>query len=308
MLGSLLSRSTSGTRWFDAIDHQSRPKRRTAQRLRRLAAAYDVPDVDALVELRTSIEAEIAGRTASEEYLLTEVLAELIERIAPELDGHVDALVEAEIVDESEHVEKIAEVVSLFENAQLQADVEVLSDFYIGASGIQQIGLAAGVPIGDTAVRSSCEVGASKRVSGELFDIARSDRNIAPASHLHIGDNEHSDIGMQVAGGGAALRVIASSTPVTDASFAVQADDVIRDIESEMLDRALTVYHSSREPLELRRAAFAGASTALFPLALTTMAVQSALEDGASHLHYMSREGIFLQRVHDQVAAGRSNL
>ena len=74
-------------------------------------------------------------------------------------------------------------------------------------------------------------------------------------------------------------------------------------VESEMLDRALTIYHASRAPLELRRAAFAGAATALFPLALTTMAVQSALEDGASTLHYMSREGLFLQRVHDSISA-----
>jgi FMN phosphatase YigB (HAD superfamily)/predicted O-methyltransferase YrrM len=281
------------------------PKRRTAQRLRRHAQERSVPSVDELVVLRTAIEAELAASRDTQEYAVDEVLAELVSRVAPELAPHVSDLVAREIGDEAQHVTVISEVAELYEQARRSAAVEVLSDFYIGRDGLRGIGSAAGLEIEAVEVRSSCEAGASKRVDGRLFGVVRHAHEVTPADHLHVGDNPYSDVAMQVSTGGTALHVSPGREVATDATFATQAGRFVQEIESEMIDRALSVYHSSREPLELRRAAFAGAATALFPLALTTMAVQSALEDGASTLHYMSREGLFLQRLHDAVSAAR---
>ncbi len=52
-----------------------------------------------------------------------------------------------------------------------------------------------------------------------------------------------------------------------------------------------------------RRAAHAGVLTALLPVSLVAAAVEEALERGLPTVHYLSREGAFLCRVHELIAA-----
>jgi hypothetical protein len=58
---------------------------------------------------------------------------------------------------------------------------------------------------------------------------------------------------------------------------------------------------SEADPV-LVRAAAAGTQTALLPVALVMAAIEEALRRGLGAVHYLSREGLFLERVHAAVA------
>ena len=68
-----------------------------------------------------------------------------------------------------------------------------LSDFYMGAEMLQRLlaskGLSNLVPAG----LSSCDVGINKR-SGQIFHYVHALHNVLPSQHVHIGDNEWSDV------------------------------------------------------------------------------------------------------------------
>jgi hypothetical protein len=142
-------------------------------------------------------------------------------------------------------------------------------------------------------------------VDGSLFEIARARAGVDASRHLHIGDNPWSDGEQQVAGGGTAAIVQLSPSPFPGPG---ELDpEHLRALVDEERDEMLCVVDVLAAGADgsdtERRAAHAGVLTALLPVSLVAAAIEEALERGLPTVHYLSREGAFLCRIHERVAA-----
>jgi len=71
-------------------------------------------------------------------------------------------------------------------------EIIFVSDMFLPRSVIAEILRSAGYEVRDNDVYVSCSVGANK-VSGSIFKYVCRQRNVAPASILHVGDDPHAD-------------------------------------------------------------------------------------------------------------------
>lgn len=128
---------------------------------------------------------QVAGRK--------EISLREIYRCFPETGHDTAKLMEAEIALELALVEPNPDVAACF-SALLAAGkkVVIVSDMYLSAdffvSALNAAGLAQ-VPL-----FISADLNATKRDTGELFEIVANDLNVAPADILHIGDNLLADV------------------------------------------------------------------------------------------------------------------
>lgn len=168
-------------------------------------------DLRLLYEARVSIEARLAG-LASEagrdgEYEITHVLREWLAVVL----GRSDTTLAYELVEYELLVEKARSYPDADIGALLgsQGDMRTvfLSDFYMGADMLARLlaakGLCDRVPEGIV----SCDVGLNKR-SGRLFGHVQALYGVMPHEHLHIGDNQWSDVEAARAAGVTALHFV----------------------------------------------------------------------------------------------------
>ena len=266
-----------------------------------------------LFRLRVATEAEIAGATAHEEYRLTDVLAQHLAAVL-DVNGRTaralaDDLARQEAAEEcrcSYRIDELADTIERLSERDPAPTLMILSDFYLGADALRSVATAAdvGVPP-DVDVLVSCDLDASKRVGGRLFELAREHAGVDASRHLHIGDNPWSDGEQQVATGGTAAIVRLSASPFPGPG---ELDPQhLRALLEEQRDELLCVVDvlapsgGGATDTE-RRAAHAGVLTALLPVSLVAAAVEEALERGLPTVHYLSREGAFLCRVHELIA------
>ncbi|MEX2256572.1 MAG: class I SAM-dependent methyltransferase [Acidimicrobiia bacterium] len=289
------------------------PKLATARRIF-LRHHRDLPEGTTPWDLfrgRVAAEAAIAASSAHEEYRLDDVLSRHLSEVlglsARKARPIAAELAREEAEEECRCTERIDDVVAVLEalrDRPTPPKLAVLSDFYLSANDLSAVLESCGVVLDDIEVLCSCDVSASKRVDGELFELVRSRFGVAPERHLHIGDNPWSDGERQVAGGGLAALVRISPSPLPGpgeltpehlgALVAAQHDDLLRVVD-------VLVSDAGRGETE-RRAAHAGVLTALLPVALVAAAVEEALGRGLRSVYYLSREGAFLRQVHDLVA------
>ena len=169
----------------------------------------------ALYKARLEAERELAeqARTGGkdDEYEITQVLTHWVDAI---FAGTVPAALPA----------RLAEFELSVEVARSYADPEVLdflcsheaektlflSDFYMSAEMLGRLLTSKGL---DTLVSeglSSCDVGLNKR-SGQIFRHVHSIHAVSPDQHVHIGDNEWSDVSSPRALGVNALHYLPES-------------------------------------------------------------------------------------------------
>lgn len=72
-------------------------------------------------------------------------------------------------------------------------EIGLLSDFYLGAAELDEILAAAGVPAVASFVAVSSDAGVAKR-SGRLFELIRTERDLAPSRWVHVGDSLAADV------------------------------------------------------------------------------------------------------------------
>jgi predicted O-methyltransferase YrrM/FMN phosphatase YigB (HAD superfamily) len=282
---------------WDTLVVRDRPAdaAKTATARRMLALAPSLPalrtmDPFDLLAMRAGIEAEIARGSVHEEYLLDDVLARMLEVLGM-ADGPLRAdwarrLRAYEVQDEARWTRPVPDTVE-----QLLANPEwvVLSDFYMRSDDLRVIlESAIGRQVPNTII-SSWDRAASKR-SGTLFALVREERRCSPSAHCHIGDNEHADVRQQVAGGGLAIQVVIPSHYDPPGRFT-------RASIPGLLPDLMVGLGRLPGPVSAERAA--GRASALLAVALVDRAISEARRQGLNLVHYVSREGLFLQRVHE---------
>jgi FMN phosphatase YigB (HAD superfamily) len=71
--------------------------------------------------------------------------------------------------------------------------IGLVSDFYLSAAELSEILDTAGVPAVASFVIVSSDAGVAKR-SGRLFELIRTERDLAPSSWVHVGDSHPADV------------------------------------------------------------------------------------------------------------------
>jgi len=245
---------------------------------------------------RVALEAEIARSRPSEEYRANEVLGLLLARYCPDADAtaEADSLVDAEVMEEIAYSRPRSEFVG-----PPPANAVILSDFYFGAEDLKRIVRGVCPDWADVPLISSCDLDVSKRLNGELFKVIREERAIPAEMHLHVGDNLHSDVNMQVKTGGSALHLAARST-------LYPGPGSLRPAFAAELFEHWPAYVASQLDAPSTAAQASGRRWSFLPASLVMGASEAAMASQARSVFYLSREGIFLQRVHRAMAEGDS--
>ena len=261
-----------------------------------------------LMVIRVEVEAAIARSTAHEEYRLAEVLAKVLVDVAGlgkrESRKVAEVLASVEADEEAATTYPVDAVADLFERLSVRPDgprLAVISDFYIGAEGLRKVLTANGYPP-DLALYVSCDLEASKRRDGGLFELVRREFGVDAGRHLHVGDNPWADRHQQVETGGwsALVELTPSGYPGPGELDPMHVEDLVGVLEREL--RTLVPVVVPAGPERVVRAGQAGVCSALLPVALVAGAIEAAVTQSAPRVLYASREGAFLRRVHEVVA------
>ncbi|MEM9563607.1 MAG: class I SAM-dependent methyltransferase [Actinomycetota bacterium] len=266
---------------------------------------------------RVEIEARIAGPDNGE-YLLDDVLTtqltELVERVRSsrpepvEVDELAARLHRAELEDEMRWTRPIDEAVAVLEKLRHRGDgveVAVVSDFYLGADDLRELLDHHGLARDHLAVVSSADLGLSKHADGALLDWIRERHGVSQDRHVHIGDNPHADVAMQIAGGGTAVHLVhgvrrhPGPGQLDESAMSAAVDGLTADLDASAELRCRQAGLRARPSERTVRAAW---RTALLPVSLVAAAIEDAGARGLDRVHYLSREGSFLARVHEEVA------
>ena len=272
------------------------PKLATARRILQIGWSESILQADTawdIFDKRVAIEARIARSKKSQEYELTEVLTELLRELGftRSIEDLAKLLVSIEVDEEIAWSEVIQDVVE-FVN-KVQGKKYIASDFYLNSSELNKI-VAHLIPeLVVSGVHSSCELEASKRVNGELFHLIRSEEKVDAGRHLHIGDNLVSDIRNQVETGGKAVHVAGSDV------FHAGPGQFSKKLISQTFKNLDSIVTRETHTSE---AFLAGRMSSQFAVALVAGSIEEALRQGVDVVHYISREGYFLQQIHEQIA------
>jgi Tfp pilus assembly protein PilF len=159
-------------------------------------------DARQLLQLRVQCEHSIGQRERAagfdDEYGLREVLLLWLSLVAnrplapAEAEALADELLAAEIRQEKLHVYADPQFPTLL--GQLRGQRHLFaSDFYLPADTLRDLLSHAGARLPGLDGVSSCDSRLNKR-SGRLFQQLRTQTGIAAPDHLHLGDNEFSDV------------------------------------------------------------------------------------------------------------------
>lgn len=248
-------------------------------------------DPFAVASIRVEVEAELAASTPSEEYELSEVIEGTLRRVGhPATEETAElarSLAEGEAADEIRWSYPNAAIIDLIKDAA--QPVALLSDFYMSGDLLSRV--VKEVTELTEPLFVSVDMGLSKRLGGEAFGVVRAEYGTRPERHLHVGDNQHSDVEQQIKGGGLALQVPRPDRFPAPGEFnRDNLDECWVELDRQIIDR-----------LPETDDCFVLAGRALAPLAvgLVDLAVEQAVSAGVDRVHYLSREGAFLKEVHE---------
>lgn len=190
---------------WDTLVVRDRPadaaKLATARRMV-LRPGVRLEDPFAAMALRVGVEAQLAAEDPMQEYELTDVLRRTAAELGIGDDALVARLVSAEIADEVAFSRAREDVAALEHPRRV-----IASDFYMIEDDLGSVVRGVAPSFAEVPVYVSVQRRASKRLGGALLDLIRADFGTEPSAHLHIGDNVHSDVDVQVAAGGHAIHV-----------------------------------------------------------------------------------------------------
>lgn len=242
--------------------------------------------------IRVGVESALAAADPMQEYLLDEVVAVTLAELGGIADeSSVAALVDAEVRDEIEWTRARPDVAAL----ATQPRIAIASDFYMDSDQLRRIVTAAAPAWSGIDIYVSVERGCSKRLGGGLLELIRRDTSTPAAKHLHVGDNVHSDVSVQLKAGGAAIQVLPQSRFPAPGEFG--PDDL--SVCDDALRRGLAEFDADHPTEDQHR--IAGRHTSPLAVALVAAGLEKAYRTGVDRVHYVSREGIFLAAVHEAV-------
>ena len=270
-------------------------------------------DARQLMQLRVQCEHSIGERERAagfdDEYSLREVLVLWVSLAAnrpltpAETDALADELLAAEIRQEKLHVYADPQFPALL--AQLRGRRQAFaSDFYLPADTLRELLRHAGARLPGHEGVSSCDCRLNKR-SGRLFQELRARTGIAAPDHLHIGDNEFSDVFIPRVSG---ARSVHFWNPAEEHRRSrLQRRFQLRPRSArpyfQELSAGLRQVTAPPDWPEPHRELFArGVRFAPLFLGFAHFVAEQALLGGFPAVHFFTREGEFFQQLYQTLA------
>jgi predicted HAD superfamily hydrolase len=194
-------------------------------------------------------------------------------------------LMRAEYEFELSLVQPNSELIGVFERIVASGKQVVLtSDMYLPTHFFSESFRRHGLP--EVPMFISADRNATKRDSGELFDVVAGELGLAPNSILHIGDNPLSDIRQARAKGLTTFHYTEQRRPPALHTYMPEAS----------LARGLLRRHGSRiEAGSLRELGFLYGGPAA--IGFLDWIVERARGDGIDHVLFLARDGYIIDRI-----------
>lgn len=168
-----------------------------------------------------------------------------------------------------------------------------LSDFYLSATAIKELVAYHRIHhlVEDGVV--SCDVGFNKR-SGKLFNYLHEHLGIAPARHLHLGDNLHSDVRSAQAQGVTAIHYL----PKQEHALREQRELGFHNREAALRQ---AVRDGSAEGGDGTAAYVHGRKWSLLLVGFVLHVMERAAVDRVEQLYFFTREGEFFLDIYQRL-------
>ena len=247
-------------------------------------------DIYEILKLRDRIEADMCKANKKEgfddECRILEVFKNLQKEIL--IDSNIDIseeLLRVELEQEKRNIFINPEILPIFEKYK-DLKMYCISDFYMSADNLKELLDYVKVPVKIEKIYSSADYLLNKR-SGNLYKKAEEELNIKPEEHIHVGDNQYSDI--EVANN---LGIETIKTTKTDFNFVpekgrkleINLDSIKKDVSTEKnrlfncgVDLAPLLY-------------FFGYSI-----------VEYAIKNNIDKVYYQTREGETFIKIHELI-------
>ncbi len=247
-------------------------------------------DIYEILKLRDEIEANICKQNKENGFddecriinvfqeLQKEIFAETIEDISEEL-------LKEEIEQEKRNIFISPEILPIFEKYK-DLKMYCISDFYMSAESLKELLDYVKLPVKIEKIYSSADYLLNKR-TGNLYKKAEEEIGIKPEDHIHVGDNQYSDI--DVANGLGIETIKTTKTefnfvPEKGRSFEFNLD--IAKKEENILENKLFNSGVDLSPILY----FFGYSI-----------VEYAIKNNIDKVYYQTREGETFIKIHEMI-------
>lgn len=156
-------------------------------------------DIYEILKLRDEIEANICQENKKagndDECRIIDVLKKLQQEIfKEEIEDISEELLREEIEQEKRAIYINPEILPIFEKYK-DLKMYCISDFYMSADNLKELLDHLQIPVKIEKIYSSADYLLNKR-TGNLYKKAEEEIGVKPEDHIHVGDNQYSDIDM----------------------------------------------------------------------------------------------------------------
>jgi FMN phosphatase YigB (HAD superfamily) len=252
----------------------------------------------ARLEAERTIAAQAKAAGKDDEYEVTQVLAQWFSTIFSDAvpSDLPNRLAEFELSVELARSFADPDIVEFLRSHDAEKTL-FLSDFYMSGEMLTRLLSEKGFNTLVINGLSSCDVGLNKR-SGEIFRHLHSIHLISPQEHLHIGDNEWSDVLSPRALGVNALHFLPESAHAKRLAreHLFSSREILFD---HMRQECATLAKDASKDLSIKQSAALCMGTEAAPLFIgfALWIAEQAILQRLDRLYFFSREGEFFQKI-----------
>lgn len=247
-------------------------------------------DIYEILKLRDEIEANMCKQNKEngfdDECRIINVFQELQKEIFVEnIEDISEELLREEIEQEKRNIFISPEILPIFEKYK-DLKMYCISDFYMSAESLKELLDYVKIPVKIEKIYSSADYLLNKR-TGNLYKKAEEEIGVKPENHIHVGDNQYSDI--DVANG---LGIETIKTTKTEFNF---VPEMGREFEFN-LDTA------KKEENTLENKLFnSGLDLAPILYFFGYSIVEYAIKNNIDKVYYQTREGETFIKIHEMI-------
>ncbi len=187
--------------------------------------------------------------------------------------------------------------ISDFLNSYKAEKTMFLSDFYMSAEMLRRLLASKGLDSLVSEGLSSCDVGLNKR-SGQIFRHVHARHAISPEQHVHIGDNEWSDVASPRALGMNALHYLPEPTH-TERLARERLFSSREALFDHLRAECSTLIENATKGLSAQQAVALGLGVQAAPLFIgfALWIAEQTIQQKLDRLYFFTREGEFFRKV-----------
>lgn len=247
-------------------------------------------DIYEILKLRDEIEANMCRENKEaghdDECRILDVFKKLQKEIfKSEMEDISEELLRAEIEQEKRVIFINPEILPIFEKHK-DLKIYCISDFYMSAESLKELLDHLKLPVKIEKIYSSADYLLNKR-TGNLFKKAEEELGIKPEEHIHVGDNQYSDIEMAKS-----LGIETIKTTKTEFNFVPQRN---RKME---LNLAKLKKQSNTKQNKLFNIGLELAPLLYF---FGYSIVEYAIKNNIEKVYYQTREGETFIKIHELI-------